>query len=149
MNDRIRTTVPLDSNPLRSIYLSKLAEAIAVSSTAMTPTMRLSYVARALNDIRSSVEYPARTDPKCTDGGWAFRDEVDVTYMRCLQTAPPATEREIFNRLARLLSLCTNTMVSFAPPIDAAIGILELPVHGWVLPPRWGTPGADGSKSGR
>jgi hypothetical protein len=113
---------------------------VAPSSIMMTPTMRLQYVARTLNDLRNSNDYPAATDPETNSAGWAFRDEVNTVYLRCLATDTAATEREICNRLNRLRLQCTSRLKPFALAVDEAIAMLNLPTHGWTMPRRWRKP---------
>ncbi len=80
----------------------------------------------ALGDLEKDPSYQSLRDSGRDDSFNKFRQEVEITGIRCLLTEPEeATLDEIEDRLGELRNSCVGTLAQFKPFIERAQAALH------------------------
>ncbi len=88
--------------------------------------MNLQNVREVLAELEEDASYKSFMDSGLGEAFGRFRQEVDITGIRCLQFQPDkATPNEIEDRLGELSDYCVGTLAQFKPFIERAQAALH------------------------
>jgi hypothetical protein len=88
--------------------------------------LNLQNVRAVLDELEDDPEYWAFADAGVDEWFNVFRQQVEITGVRCLQVVPDqASPEEIEGRLKRLGALCAGSLARFKPFIERAQAALH------------------------